>query len=320
MNKQLDCEIVRDLLPSYLDGQTSDVTGRAVENHISQCPECAEILRRMREPEKDSSSQQEEIDYLKKVKRSKRESVWITAALTLLALIIASALFVFVRGTEADLNEQAVNIRVDGSEVYVDGFLTSSGEGTVRVTFEDKDGVVDIKLYTAPVTPFSSGSISAAYTAESGPVKAVTSGGLVLWENGVTISRTAAKLYALKNPYIGDMPADLAIANAIGITERYGTFHNELQTEEETYGWVIILSDPVDPAKEAKVRDNMLSDACLLIAAVDNLDTVVWRYENGSGQQEYTITKEEASETAGADIKSFAESASGMHELAETVR
>ena len=57
MSDKLSCEIVRDLLPSYADGQTSEKTNQAVEAHLSGCRECSEILRRMREPEKAAVSE-----------------------------------------------------------------------------------------------------------------------------------------------------------------------------------------------------------------------------------------------------------------------
>lgn len=320
MSGRLECEIVRDLLPSYADGQTSDITNKAIEEHIAGCPDCAEALRRMREPEKDILPQEREIDYLKKVKRSKRFAMWITAATTLLIGLFAAGLLVFVHGSETDLNAHAVSVQVEDNKVYVDGDLVSSGEGVARVTFAEKDGVVDVRLFTAPATPFNRSSFSQTYTAENGPVREVTSDGLVLWESGKAISYVARRLYAAKNPYIGDMPANQVITNAIGIGESYGSYTNELQTTEEPYGWDIILDDPIEPPQETKYRQKMCSDACLILAAVDNLGTVTFLYNNGSGQQDYTITDKDASKIAGADIKSFAASASDMQKLVEAVR
>jgi len=319
MNRQLDCEIVRDLLPSYLDGQTSDVTNTAIEEHISWCRDCAEVLQRMKEPEDTAVPQYEEIDYLKKVKRSKKRTAWTAAAATLLIVLLILGIVLFVRGTAEDLNAHAVNVRVEGDTVFVSGSLVSSGEGVARIVFTEEDGVVDVRLFTAPSAPFNSGSFSEKYTSNNGPVTAVTSSGIVIWENGEAVSHLAGMLFAEKNPYIGDMPANNRIADVIGIRERYGSYKNELKTSAEPYRWVIILEDPVDPAHEARIKQRMSADACLMIAAVENLGTVTWRYENGSGQQEFTITELEASEIAGADIKRFAESASGMQKLVETV-
>lgn len=39
-----ECEIVRDLFPNYIENQISNVSKRFVENHISNCNECKEIL------------------------------------------------------------------------------------------------------------------------------------------------------------------------------------------------------------------------------------------------------------------------------------
>ena len=72
--------------------------------------------------------------------------------------------------------------------VTVSGSLASSGEGVARITFSEKDGSVDINLYTAPVMPFNSGSFRKTYTAKTGPIRTVTLAGVVRYENGKEIS------------------------------------------------------------------------------------------------------------------------------------
>lgn len=39
-----ECEIVRDLLPNYIENQIADGTKEFVEKHIKSCKECKEIL------------------------------------------------------------------------------------------------------------------------------------------------------------------------------------------------------------------------------------------------------------------------------------
>ena len=39
--KELECCVVRDLLPSYVEGLTSEETNAAVEAHLASCPACA---------------------------------------------------------------------------------------------------------------------------------------------------------------------------------------------------------------------------------------------------------------------------------------
>ena len=47
MKNDLTCEVVQDLLPSYVDHLTSDVTNTAIETHIRECADCRRILSDM---------------------------------------------------------------------------------------------------------------------------------------------------------------------------------------------------------------------------------------------------------------------------------
>ena len=44
-----NCELIRDLLPLYLDDVCSPVSREAVREHISECGECSELLRKMQD-------------------------------------------------------------------------------------------------------------------------------------------------------------------------------------------------------------------------------------------------------------------------------
>ena len=49
MKNNLTCEIVRDLLPSYVDGLTNDVSNQAVEQHMKTCENCRKLYHEMQE-------------------------------------------------------------------------------------------------------------------------------------------------------------------------------------------------------------------------------------------------------------------------------
>lgn len=69
MKENLDCSIVQDLLPSYIEKLTSDVTNQAVEEHISSCEQCQEMLNIMRvEISTQKTAPQKELKFLKKIK------------------------------------------------------------------------------------------------------------------------------------------------------------------------------------------------------------------------------------------------------------
>lgn len=69
MNKQ-NCNIIRDLLPSYLDHICTPDTKKAVDEHLSACSSCRDLAALMRETAFTSERiEAAEIDYMKKTKR-----------------------------------------------------------------------------------------------------------------------------------------------------------------------------------------------------------------------------------------------------------
>ena len=47
MEKELACEIVKDMLSLYVDGMVSDVSRKSIENHLGHCTDCNEVYRNM---------------------------------------------------------------------------------------------------------------------------------------------------------------------------------------------------------------------------------------------------------------------------------
>ena len=45
--RELACDIVRDLLPLYVDGMVSDVSKKSIDNHLGYCTECNKIYHDM---------------------------------------------------------------------------------------------------------------------------------------------------------------------------------------------------------------------------------------------------------------------------------
>ena len=79
MSDKLRCEIVQDLLPSYVDGLTSDETNEAVKDHLADCVSCRDMYERMKADETSAEENSEvmekekkEINFLKKIKQKHR--------------------------------------------------------------------------------------------------------------------------------------------------------------------------------------------------------------------------------------------------------
>ena len=102
MNHKLPCELIRDLFPSYIDGLTSKVTNELVEEHVSECRSCREVLEDMKTPavlqdDSRSKEEQEEIDFLKKTRKKTRKIIQgmaIVSVLVIAAVLIGKTYFI----------------------------------------------------------------------------------------------------------------------------------------------------------------------------------------------------------------------------------
>ena len=91
MKKENECDIVQDLLLSHLDGVLTNTSKELVEKHLRQCEKCQKRFNYIKEDiEQEKVNQDEEVDYLKKVKKkiSKRNKLIIVGAIILVIFII----------------------------------------------------------------------------------------------------------------------------------------------------------------------------------------------------------------------------------------
>ena len=316
MNDRLPCGIIRDLLPSYVDGLTGPETNRAVEEHVRICRDCRETLERMRAPEGAAQTEDREIDFLRRVKRRQRRILLgsIVGVLCVVAGVIGVKLFLIGSG----LSEGALACRaeVSGQTVTVTGSLTASGLEVSAVSFREDEGVVTVNVRGVLAGPFYSGQFQREYTAQE-PVVQVRVGEKVLWDRGVTISPYVSAAYGTRHAYVGDAPANGETAAALGIAERLGGFTNQLQTGAAPYGWTIRLTEPVDPSREESAVSAMESYAPVLMALIGNLEQVRFEYIVEGVEKSGSLSLEEASAAAGGDVKALGETPSGLQELME---
>lgn len=71
----IDCSVIRDLLPLYADDVCSDGSRRLIEEHLPECPECSAVLKQLQSREIEENLLEEKgqvIEY--QAKRFKRRS------------------------------------------------------------------------------------------------------------------------------------------------------------------------------------------------------------------------------------------------------
>ncbi len=83
---KMNCEIIQDLLPSYVDEVCSKSTKECVEAHIAECKECRELVHIYKENDFSAESlDKKQIDGWKKIKNKvKKQSIFSYALLVVL--------------------------------------------------------------------------------------------------------------------------------------------------------------------------------------------------------------------------------------------
>lgn len=97
-----DCEIIRDLLPLYVDDICSDRSREMVDEHLQECPACEDLLRKLRTTEIENDLKEEKqgvISYGIKQFRKLSTAVGSTVSGALLIPILAVLVLNLVAGT-----------------------------------------------------------------------------------------------------------------------------------------------------------------------------------------------------------------------------
>lgn len=110
----LTCNVVKDLLPNYIDNLVSEKTAHEIADHLTSCADCRSAYEKMKAPLAPIVMQDKnEIDFLKKIKiKGRIRTLKYTAICTGVVVALMAVFFlIFARGTpvnSADLDYRAV--------------------------------------------------------------------------------------------------------------------------------------------------------------------------------------------------------------------
>lgn len=160
----MNCDIVRDLMPGYIDGVISEAGSSAVREHLEDCGECRRIFTEMKEDmaEQSTSEERAALDGFKKIRSRTR---YLKAAAALGGLLIAGFVIsvflkVYVVGSlleqgavmipSVEYDEETDSLTVKGSMMY-------AGCRISRVEWKENPSIgarVDLFVYAAETLPF----------------------------------------------------------------------------------------------------------------------------------------------------------------------
>ncbi len=182
---KLSCDLIRDLLPAYVEGDCSQDTKTAVEEHLAQCADCHACCQRMGhpipEPPADDGAAAALRAYAAKVRRHKARRVVATVAavlvLAVLGTVLALTLHTMVYQRRPLVYEQEegiwnlteVDLTTTAGEVGTYTLFTNYAQIVVTVTCEDGEAGV-IYLYTdgSAIREYAFDGVSTAKTCIDG--------------------------------------------------------------------------------------------------------------------------------------------------------
>lgn len=274
MKNDLSCAVVQDLLPAYAEDLTAPETNEAVERHLADCPDCAAHLAAMQAPETaEQEETDKEVDYFKTVRRR----VALAVALTVLAIAAAAAVKIYVIGTPGRAAHVSnPNIREEQGTLFVSGYCLYASHGFYGWEQTTEDGVVSFsarEVRTSPVHPEDNYSLSVPLEG----TREVWVCGRLVWQEGMEIRESTLALYGKKTPYVGNASAVGAALNEIDHWfGPMGPYTFSLETAAPPYGLTVNLESPMTRSIEIRY-------AALVLALVENLDTVTWSYPDARG-------------------------------------
>nr|WP_326166995.1 DUF4825 domain-containing protein [uncultured Oscillibacter sp.] len=284
MKNDLTCGVVRDLLPSYVEGLLGEESREAVDRHLESCPECREREEAMASPA-EAEGAAKEVDFLKRVKKGTAKKVVLAVLCTVVIVAAGFLAKEFVIGRAPDPEMIDIELaQVDGENNLTLLLDTYWGAYELRgLKADTKDRILRYTAREVRRNLFQDLFMQETKDGMTGywkqiplsiPLKGLDEVwicGRLVWQDGMVISKECLDLLELRTPYCGDAPALGRIARTLNLQERLGDYTTELQTSKRPYSWNLYFKDTFT----SKGQHNYMTRCeYLMLALVDNLDCV----------------------------------------------
>jgi Predicted integral membrane protein len=108
----LDCYIVRDLLPNYVEKMVTDETSQDIECHLEHCPNCNALYEELATPVLPLPDDENvaELDFFRKIKR---HNLWTSVRnIGIVVAVCIVAFFAFVVGIPVNSDEISIETKI----------------------------------------------------------------------------------------------------------------------------------------------------------------------------------------------------------------
>lgn len=318
MKNELTCEVVEDLLPSYVESLTNDVTNEAVQAHIENCENCREKLERIQAPDwQEEKIKEKEIDYLKKTRSSYYQKTIVGILITAVVFLVLFLVRISVLSVPVeDSSVLDVTIKVNEKDkyVYFCGNLIDSSKGISKVSYEMEDGTLNISVRETMTSVFYK-NVRAEHYYYEGELTQVRVEDRIVWDHGKDILPDVADIYDTKHLYIGAASDNGSSLAALKLQGKFGDYTMELHTTKAPYGMTLFLEENYREESVEKLQKWMKSYASAMIALTDNMSYMEFVYKMDGKEETFMFTEMQANKLAGQSVKKLAENVGTFQKL-----
>lgn len=171
--KSINCDVIKDLLPSYIDKISSSSTNELIEEHLLKCNDCCLALKDMNKEIDIEAiySQTKQIDYLKKYRKNKIITIIFAIILTIdILLAIPMALYFFHKNIDFLVDVNSINVslsqknNINGKQELIFEMIDSNRKyDLLGFNYEVVEDNQNKSVYVKVVGKLSWGTISRSY-------------------------------------------------------------------------------------------------------------------------------------------------------------
>lgn len=159
MKNELPCDIIRDLLPGFIDGLSSKATIEAVQNHLLTCEEC----RRLKDSMQNNNQEMEVLDggeeedkiLMKKIRKRLNRKLRIAVLCFAVSIVILFGVFQLL--FRVPLKEVPLSDISVSATVYPIEDIKQEGDGSVTISMGEEDSS---DVFSVSIPELGGGSIN----------------------------------------------------------------------------------------------------------------------------------------------------------------
>lgn len=279
----MNCKIVQDLLPNYIEGLTTKETNKYIEDHLSNCKECSKIFEMMKSEIKNENSTKVETEtkYLKKFNKKLKFFKIVLLIIILIFIFIIGRRMIILHDIQTKMSkyENADNFFIK-THYYNEDDMSIFEAYKKGNKFKEVSHHISLTI-NATLTRYSNGTTENLYV-ESGDSKIAE-----LDREPLGITNIGGKMYENFGDFI-----KLAFTTQITSEKCNGIECYKLQTSDIIYNGAYTNAHTIDYVEKSTG----------LIIRTINDENVILNNDNSSGQvQDYryefgTVTDEEFKE------------------------